>query len=100
MTQSSRFMKGKAHCAICDAVCCRLTVLVEPEDNIPDHLTTLLPEGTRAMAHLEDGWCAALDRTHMNCGIYENRPDVCRRFVMGGRYCNSLRGQYGLRKLG
>lgn len=93
-------MKGKAHCACCDAVCCRLTVVLEPEDNIPEHLTTHLPDGLHAMAHREDGWCAALDRTHMNCGIYENRPAACRRFAMGGPYCNALRGEYGIRKLG
>ena len=27
-------------CGRCDAVCCRLTVVVQPEDNIPAHLTT------------------------------------------------------------
>lgn len=95
MTQSSRHRQGKAHCATCDAVCCRLTVVLEPEDDIPAHLTAQLPEnGLRVMAHLEDGWCAALDRTHMNCGIYENRPAECRRFVMGGPYCNAVRTEY------
>lgn len=30
----------------------------------------------------------------MNCGIYETRPEVCRRFVMGGPYCNAVRAEY------
>lgn len=46
------------------------------------------------MAHAEDGWCVALDRTRMNCGIYENRPAVCRRFFMGGPYCRAIRSDY------
>jgi Fe-S-cluster containining protein len=39
------------------------------------------------MRRLEDGWCAALDRNTMLCGIYEQRPLICRRFVMGGDEC-------------
>jgi Fe-S-cluster containining protein len=42
------------------------------------------------MKHGEDGWCVALDRTHMNCGIYEMRPAVCRRFAMNGPYCKAI----------
>lgn len=95
MNPPSRHMKGKAHCAICDAVCCRLTVVVEPTDRIPEHLTTQLPQGHRVMSHADDGWCVAMDRTRMNCGIYENRPAICRRFVMGGPYCKALRAEYG-----
>jgi len=26
----------------------------------------------------------------MNCGIYEMRPSVCRRFVMNGAYCKAI----------
>ena len=86
--------KGKADCTRCDAVCCRLTVVLQVEDNIPAHLTTHLESGLRVMAHGEDGWCAALDRTRMNCGIHENRPAVCRRFVMNGPYCRFVRKNY------
>ena len=60
---------GPADCARCDAVCCRLTVVVQPEDRIPPHLTTELPGGLRTMAKDEDGWCVALDGARMNCGI-------------------------------
>ena len=83
-----------ADCTRCDAVCCRLTVVLEPEDRVPSHLTTFLPAGPRVMARDEDGWCVALDGSKMNCGIYESRPDVCRRFVMDGPYCRSVRDEY------
>lgn len=92
--QSVASTEDKADCSLCDAVCCRLIVILEPGDDIPAHLTTPRPEGTRAMAHHEDGWCVAMDRVHMNCGIYENRPAVCRRFYMGGPYCNAIRSEY------
>ena len=84
---------GRADCTQCDAVCCRLTVVLQPEDNIPSHLATY-QGGLRVMARDEDGWCVALDGARMNCGIYESRPSVCRRFVMGGPYCNALREEY------
>lgn len=83
-----------ANCAQCDAVCCRLTVVLQPEDNIPSHLTTDLPGGLRVMARDEDGWCVALDGGRMNCGIYESRPAICRRFAMGGPYCKAIRAEY------
>ncbi|HUA81040.1 MAG TPA: YkgJ family cysteine cluster protein [Dyella sp.] len=86
---------GKANCARCEAVCCRLIVVLEPGDDIPPHLTAHTEQGHLVMAHGEDGWCVAVDRTHMNCGIYENRPAVCRRFVMGGPYCKAIRAEYG-----
>lgn len=89
--QSGSSVKHVTKCQACDAVCCRLTVVLQPEDNIPPHLTTHLPEGLHVMARAEDGWCVALDRVRMNCSIYGSRPDVCRRFVMGGAYCNAIR---------
>jgi Fe-S-cluster containining protein len=39
------------------------------------------------MARSGDGWCAALDRHTMLCGIYERRPTVCRDFQLGGSDC-------------
>jgi len=82
-----------SNCATCDAVCCRLTVVVQPEDNIPSHLTTQRG-GLRVMAQDEEGWCVALDGARMNCGIYDSRPDICRRFVMAGPYCDAVREDY------
>ena len=80
-------------CERCDAVCCRLTVVVQPEDNIPSHLTAQRG-GLRVMAQDEEGWCVALDGARMNCGIYESRPEICRRFVMNGAYCKAVRSEY------
>jgi uncharacterized protein len=87
-------VKRAAHCTECNALCCRLIVVLGPDDNIPGHLTTHLPNGSRVMAHAEDGWCIAMDRSRMNCSIYESRPADCRRFAMGGAYCNAIRSEY------
>lgn len=82
-----------AHCSRCDAVCCRLTVVVQPEDGIAEHLTEQL-RGLRVMARDEEGWCVAMDASRMCCSIYDARPDVCRRFSMGGPHCEAVREDY------
>ena len=46
------------------------------------------------MGKADDGWCAALDREHMRCGIYERRPLVCREFDMGGDDCLAERAAW------
>lgn len=81
------------HCTSCDAVCCRLTVVLGSEDDVPSHLTTRL-HGLRVMARDTEGWCVALDGERMNCRIYASRPAVCRSFVMGGPYCRAVRDEY------
>lgn len=81
-------------CDRCEAVCCRLTVVVMPDDDVPREFLARDPGGMQVMARGEDGWCAALDRTQMRCGIYERRPDVCRRFTMGGGYCRAVREDF------
>jgi Fe-S-cluster containining protein len=83
-----------ADCSHCDAVCCRLTVVVQPEDRIPSHLTTIDERGIEQMARDEDGWCVAIDPARMCCSIYDERPAVCRRFVMDGPYCRGIRQIY------
>ena len=83
-----------ADCGRCDAVCCRLTVVVQPEDGIAEHLTTITDHGLRVMARDEDGWCVAVDSARLCCSIYDARPDVCRRFEMGGPYCDAVREDY------
>src|SRR5690606_22647062 len=70
------------HCSNCEAVCCRLTVVVMPGDDVPAYMVERNENGPDVMARAEDGWCVALDRSNMRCGIYQTRPDVCRRFVM------------------
>jgi Fe-S-cluster containining protein len=69
-------------------------VVLQPEDDIPTHLTTHLAGGLRVMARDEEGWCVAVDSGRMNCGIYASRPAVCRRFVMDGPYCKAARAEY------
>jgi len=81
-------------CSRCDAVCCRLTVVVMPEDDVPRHLVDSSVNGIDVMARGEDGWCIALDHSNMSCGIYSQRPGVCRKFAMGGPYCRSERANY------
>ena len=81
-------------CARCDAVCCRLTVVVQPEDRVPMHLTTHTSAGLEVMARDEEGWCVALDSARMCCAIYDTRPQVCRKFVMAGPYCRDIRADY------
>ncbi|WP_394541328.1 YkgJ family cysteine cluster protein [Lysobacter enzymogenes] len=84
----------KPLCASCDAVCCRLTVVVQPEDRVPDYLTARTLGGLTVMARDEEGWCVAIDPARMCCAIYDARPDVCRRFVMSGPYCQEVREDY------
>lgn len=81
-------------CSRCDAVCCRLTVVVMPEDVVPRHLVTRNAQGVEVMARNEEGWCAAIDPLHMRCSIYAERPLICRRFAMGGPYCRDVRDTY------
>ncbi len=81
-------------CARCDAVCCRLTVVLQTEDRIPRHLTTRTDAGLEVMARDEEGWCVAVDAASMRCSIYDSRPAVCRRFVMSGPYCREVRNDY------
>lgn len=81
-------------CGACDAVCCRLTVVIMAEDVVPQHLRSRTTEGLDVMARGADGWCIALDRTRMCCGIYAQRPGVCRKFAMGGAYCRAERANY------
>ncbi len=82
-------------CQRCDAVCCRQTVLVMPEDTaVPRHMIARTPHGLHVMAHDEDGWCVAVDATRMNCTIYGQRPGICRAFRMGSPDCRSVRDAY------
>lgn len=57
------------------------------EDDVPLHLTAADRWGGQVMARLDDGWCAALERDTMRCGIYQRRPAVCRDYEMGGSDC-------------
>ena len=78
-------------CARCDAACCRMRVLLLPDDRIADWLTDRDDHGLACMRRADDGWCVALDRDSMRCTIYSERPDICRDFAMGGGDCRDAR---------
>ena len=61
-------------CDRCDAVCCRLTVVLMPEDRVPARFTARNAHGVEVMARDEEGWCVAIDAARMCCSIYEQRP--------------------------
>jgi len=84
-------------CASCKANCCRLEVMLFGEDDVPSEFTEVDKWGGSVMARLGDGWCAALDRDTMLCGIYERRPTVCRDFQLGGSDCIAERAVTWLR---
>jgi Fe-S-cluster containining protein len=81
-------------CSHCDAVCCRLTVVVMPDDDVPRHLVERTAAGLNTMARSEEGWCVAVDPIHMHCTIYDQRPAICRKFAMGSAYCRDERSKY------
>lgn len=81
-------------CSRCDAVCCRLTVVLQEGDDIPLRLTDVTDAGLTVMARDAEGWCVAIDAARMCCSIYDTRPQVCRRFVMGAPYCTEIRADY------
>ena len=87
-----------ADCNACDAVCCRLTVVLSDTDAIPDYLTAYTDAGLHVMARDEEGWCVAIDGARMRCSIYDTRPAICRRFVMDGPYCREVRADYSDRR--
>lgn len=81
-------------CTACEAVCCRLTVVLMPGDDIAPHLTERTAHGIDVMARDEEGWCVAVDARHMCCSIYDSRPAICRKFAMGGPYCRDIRASH------
>lgn len=86
--------KEVVSCSSCDAVCCRLTVVLMPEDDVPRHMATRNPQGLEVMARDEDGWCVGVDPVRMCCSIYEQRPAICRKFAMGGPGCRDIRATH------
>lgn len=87
----------KVCCSACDAVCCRLTVVVMPDDPVPRQYVERSVQGLDVMARDSDGWCVAVDHSRMCCSIYELRPAICRKFAMGSSYCREEREKYRTR---
>lgn len=81
-------------CTTCEAVCCRLTVVLMPEDRVPAWLIDHDKHGLEILAKGEDGWCAAVDPNTSRCTIYENRPGICRKFAMGSPSCRGERRKW------
>ena len=90
--------QGDADCGRCDAVCCRLTVVLQDGDRVPAHYTTHTARGLHVMARDEEGWCVAVDSARMCCSIYEQRPAICRKFAMGGPACREVHADYADRR--
>jgi Fe-S-cluster containining protein len=84
----------KVHCSNCDAVCCRLLVVLLPGDDVPARFMDVSDAGLDVMKRGEDGWCVALESATHRCSIYETRPQICRKFHMGGPYCREVRNDY------
>jgi uncharacterized protein len=80
-------------CKNCAACCCRQEAMLFGDSHLPAALLVANAQGGLSMARLEDGWCAALDRTSMSCTIYAKRPWICREFEMGGAECLEARSE-------
>ncbi|MBO9664087.1 YkgJ family cysteine cluster protein [Dokdonella sp.] len=85
---------ANVRCTGCEAVCCRLPVLLMPGDAVPLWAIDVDEYGLEHMAQRDDGWCTALDRDTMRCTIYAQRPQVCRDFAMGGAGCLIERAEW------
>ena len=85
---------SSVQCSACEAVCCRLPVLLMPEDAIPARYVAQDSHGLEVVAKSADGWCAALNRNTMLCSIYDIRPTICRGFDMGGHDCRDERAAW------
>jgi Fe-S-cluster containining protein len=81
-------------CTDCEAVCCRLTVVLMPEDRVPEWLTTRDDHGMETMAKNDEGWCVALDMHTYRCSIYADRPTICRNYAMGSPSCRDERHKW------
>ena len=82
-----------ARCDQCAALCCQLKVVLAEGDRVPAHLIDASPGAPAMMRRNAAGWCVALDPVSHRCTIYTERPATCRRFVMDGSYCRSVRAE-------
>lgn len=81
-------------CTSCEAVCCRLTVVLMPEDHVPEWLIDRDTHGMETLAKGEDGWCVAVNPNTLRCGIYDERPVICRKYAMGSPSCRHERHKW------
>jgi Fe-S-cluster containining protein len=90
----SESIDPRVQCTTCEAVCCRLTVVLMPEDHVPAWLVDHDEHGMEILAKGEDGWCAAVDPNTSGCTIYEDRPTICRKYAMGSPSCRHERHKW------
>jgi len=79
--------KVEVTCSNCQAICCRLEVMIISDTGVPESHIAFDEWGGETMNRLEDGWCSAVDRETFMCTIYENRPWACREFEMASYEC-------------
>lgn len=92
--QATEHIDPSVRCDRCEAVCCRLPVLLLPGDSIPLWALDHDEYGLEIVAKADDGWCVALDRQTMRCTIYAQRPQICAEFAMGGNDCRDERASW------
>jgi Fe-S-cluster containining protein len=81
-------------CGECAAVCCRLLVVLMPDDDVPVQMIDRDDRDLEVMARRDDGWCTALDRDTLRCTIYARRPFICREYEMGASECRVDRADW------
>jgi Fe-S-cluster containining protein len=69
---------------ICKGACCSLSFALSQDEIVNKGIgwNRSLPFRIRKA---EDGYCAFFDKSTLRCTIYENRPEVCRRFSCRNR---------------
>jgi hypothetical protein len=63
--------------ALCKAACCRLSVLLSPQD-LAEGIVSWDSRRRYFNSQEPDGYCAHLERPACRCAIYANRPAACR----------------------
>jgi hypothetical protein len=63
--------------ALCKAACCRLSVLLSPQD-LAEGIVSWDPRRRYFNSQDADGYCVHLERPPCRCSIYANRPAPCR----------------------
>jgi uncharacterized protein len=101
------------NCDGCNASCCRhmvmppfVPLLVDLEwvnflQNHPDLAAEIEAEYRRKRAEADwpsESPCFWLDTATGRCKHYNERPEICRDFEVGGEYCLEARDYYGVGK--
>lgn len=68
--------------------------MIITDTGVPTQHISVDQWGAETLLRLEDGWCSAIDRETFRCTIYEQRPLICRDFVMGSYECLEERNHH------